>query len=208
MTLLARLAAAVIVCVSATGVAAQDAVWDPGEIANLANKSAQSALALSQLVEALEALKVVAISLGRQGPVAVSVGASSADVAGLAGLSSSGQNGFVSGQMMPSAGSGSLLDTATMRSAVNGFATRAGEDGVALAFHEVEDLSQAKTAANGLVAQAKSAADLRSDIGANTAVTLATLAELTKLAAMLACIVEERSVAAMPSTLPQSPGGQ
>ena len=147
----------------------QDVVWDPSEIARMAEQAAQLSLAFSTTIEMGLQTAKLAQSVGVSGPR----GAPSLP-------------GFASLSLSPAAPSQS-----PRQSAVN-----AAIDGYALAMRTNQDLTLASHRAEQLTAQAAAAADARADVQANSAVCLAILAELTSIQGLLALSLQQRSARA------------
>ena len=168
---------------------AQDAVWDPEEVARLAEQSAKMADALSRAVELLGAVDQLARTIGRFGTVSTVDFTRFGTVDGLRGMSLSTENpaSFVAKITMPPPGASGA---AQIRQDLDALHRSAIEDGYALAMQARGSVSVAPSRAELLVAQASSTTDLRGDAAANTAVSLAVLEQLVALKAMLASLLE------------------
>jgi len=142
---------------------AQDVIWDPTEIARMAEQAAQLSLAFSTTIEMGLQMTRLANGLGAAGP------------RGAPSLT-----GFASLSLPPLPQSGS----ARQQAAVAGFA---------LALQTHQDLTLASGRAQQLAAQANSAGDARADMQANSAVCLAILAELMSIQSLLASSLQQAS---------------
>lgn len=191
-------------------VQAQVTVWDSEEIARLAEKSARMAEALSRAVELLNNINDLSRTIGRFGALpnldftyfegGGGLKGLGSEVSGLASniavlqhveiASFSDAAAFVNKlTTMPSNGN-QATSAGQIRQALDALNRLALEDGYALATHTRENLSVAPQQAASLVAQASAAADLRGDVGANTAAAMAVLDQLVGIKAALASILE------------------
>ncbi len=189
---------------------AQQAVWDPEEIARLAEKSARMAEAMSRAVELLNNVNDLSRTIGRLGTLS-NLDFSRFDT--LAGLKGAGPefgglasnigalqhakitsfneaSAFVRQLTTIPPDAGRTTGAGQVRQALDALYRKALEDGYALSTHARESVSVAPQRAALLVAQASTTADLRGDVGANTAVTMAVLDQLGSLKASLASILE------------------
>jgi hypothetical protein len=189
---------------------AQVAVWDPEEIARLAEKSARMAEATSHAVELVNNINELSRTIGRSGSlqnvdfthfsvldelnnIGPNFGAIPSNIPALQNvqiISFNDASAFVKKlTMMPSGGS-SVSDSGQIRQASDFLYRKALEDGYALSMQTRVSLSVEPQRALSLVAQASATADLRGDIGANTASAIAVLDQLGGIKAMLASFLE------------------
>jgi hypothetical protein len=196
---------------------AQVTVWDPEEIARLAEKSAQMAVALSRAVELLNSVNDLSRTIGRFGSLSnmdfgrldmveglrgagPEIGGIASNIAGLRQVKiASFDDARKIVQKLTSVPSGGdqVTKSAQVRQGLDALHRRALEDGYSLALHTRESLSIAPARAGLLAAEASAPIDLRGDIGANTAASLAVLEQLTSLKAMLAATLEIRTSGAL-----------
>lgn len=189
---------------------AQDAAWDPEEIARLSERSAKTASALSYAMELLAKVDDLSRRIGRFGTLSKLDFTRLGVVDGLRGAgpeianptiasaaSGAGKiasfqdaSAFVAKVATPAAGIPATSAAAQVRQRLAALHRRALEDGYALAMHTRESLSMAPSRAQLLVTQASSATDLRADLAADTAASMAVLEQLTSLKAMLASLLE------------------
>lgn len=193
---------------------AQQAVWDPEEIARLAEKSARMAEAMSRAVELLNNINDLSRTIGRFGALSNLDFTRFDTLAGLKGAgpeigslasnigasqhakitSFSEASTFVHQLTSIPSGSSQVTGTGQVRQAFDALYRKALEDGYAFSTHARESASVAPQRAALLVAQASATADLRGDVGANTAVTMAVLDQLGSLKATLGSILEIQAV--------------
>lgn len=189
---------------------AQQAVWDPEEIARLAEKSAQMSEALSRAVELFNNVDHLSRTIGRFGPLSnldfarfdtldglkgagpdLSALASNVATAGQMKISSfDDATAFVHKVMAAPSNTGQTTGAGQVRQSLDTLYRKALEDGYALSIHTRESVSVAPQRAKVLVAEAAASADLRGDVGANTAAGMAVLDQLGGLRAALAAILE------------------
>lgn len=191
-------------------VQAQQAVWDPEEIARLAEKSARMAEALSRAVELLNNINDLSRTVGRFGALSnldftrfdVLEGLQGAgpEISGAASnitalqhvkiTSFDDASAFVKKLLTVPSGNGQTTAAGQVGQALDVLYRKALEDGYALSTHTRESLSVAPQRADLLVAQASATADLRGDVGANTAAAMAVFDQLGGMKATLASILE------------------
>lgn len=189
---------------------AQDAAWDPEEIAHLSERTAKTAEALSRAVELLGKVDDLSRRIGRSGTLSkldftrlgvvdglrgagpqITNPAFASAASGAIKISSfQDASAFVAMVASPAAGISATSAAAQVRQGLDALYRKALEDGYALAMHSRESLSTAPSRAQLLVTQAASAADLRADLAADTAASMAVLDQLTSLKAMLASLLE------------------
>lgn len=201
---------ALIALGSSAGLHAEEPVWDPEEIARLAEKSAQMAEALSRAVELLNNVNDLSRTIGRFGPLSnldftrfdtvealkgagPEIGGLAANIQGLGNVriaSFADATTFVNKLTTIPSGDNRTTSTGQIVQALANLQRKAAEDGFALATQTRESLTAAPQRAQLLVAQSSTAVNLRGDVGANTAATMAVLEQLASLKAMLGLMLE------------------
>lgn len=156
---------------------AEEAVWDPVEIAKFSEESAQMSEVVLATVELLNQVNAMVGTVGRYGALSRLDFTRFDTSAALAGL-------------VPTAGGfssrmGSLPASAVRKSAV--------QDGYALALHIRQSLTAAPVQGKVLASSAAASSDLRGDVAADTAAAVAGLNQLIRLRAMLASLLEIRA---------------
>jgi hypothetical protein len=189
---------------------AQVAVWDPEEIARLAEKSARMAEALSRAVELLNNIDVLSRTIGRFGPLPNldfthfdlldGLKGAGPEISGFSTNITAAQHvkidsfndakAFVDRLVTVPSDGYQITGVGQSRQALDSLYRKALEDGYALSMHTRASLSNAPQRARLLVAQASAATDLRGDVGANTASSLAIIDQLGSLKTMLASSLE------------------
>lgn len=202
------LAAALMV--TASPAFSQVPVWDPETIARMAQQSAQAALALSHAVALVNQVNQLTRTVGRFGSLAnmdfgrfdlvegfqgagPQISGTVAAVSSLrtARISSfDDAKAFVQTLTTVPAGSNQTTRAADARQDLEAMHRHALEGGYALAVHLRESVSAAPERAKILAGGASAPLDLRGDIGANTATSLAVLEQLVSLKAALAFALE------------------
>jgi hypothetical protein len=197
-------------------------VWDPEEIADLAQEAARMAEALSRATELLNDLNALTRTVGRFGTLSVPTPWRFDIVDALAGgfpdREGAGSGGGGQTVRSPNAAAlgGTTRTTAAgaAKAAIDRLRRAALEDGYALAGHTRDMLGLSMDRARLLSQAASSAFDLRGDMAANTRVSLAVYEQLSSIHALFAAILEIRSLqrlATMPGTPPvaeQQSGGK
>jgi len=189
---------------------AQVAVWDPEEIARLAEKSANMAEALSHAVELLNNINDLSRTIGRFGGLPTldfthfdmleggrgagpEIGGLISNISVLQDVKIASFNdasSFVKTLTTVPSGGRSVTNAGQIRQALDILHRQAIEDGYALSMLTREGLSVAPKRVSLLVAQASASVDLRGDVGANTAVAMAVLDQLGGMRATLASLLE------------------
>jgi hypothetical protein len=177
-------------------------VWDPEEIADLAQEAARMAEALSRATELLNDLNQLTRTVGRFGDLSVSTPWRFDIVDGLTGgfPDRGGSGSAGAGQVARSPDAAALGGTTRATAAGSASATidrlrRASlEDGYALAGHTRDMLGLSTDRARLLSRAAASAFDLRGDMAANSLVSLAVYEQLSTIHAMFASILEIRTL--------------
>jgi hypothetical protein len=167
---------------------AQQAVWDPAEIAQSAEKSARAAMALSLMVDSMAHLKGLSLAVGTKG-------ISSAPLIGM-GIGD-GALGIGPGPGLPLPAQPSLATVATIASrsaTARALQQQVAWDGLALSLAESGAAATTANESVQLIAGSGSAADLRSDMAANSAAALAALRDIVTLKAMMAALLQMRAV--------------
>ncbi|PKU22820.1 hypothetical protein [Telmatospirillum siberiense] len=205
---------------------AQQAVWDPEEIARLAEKSAQMSEALSRAVELLNNVDQLSRTIGRFGALSnldfarfdtlEGLKGAGPEISGLASniaavrqmkiSSFDDASTFVHKLLAVPSDTSPTTGAGQVRQALDSLYRKALEDGYTLSTHTRETVSVAPQRAKVLVAEASASADLRGDVGANTAAAMAVLDQMGSLKAALAAILEIQSAGrlAQPKNSPSS----
>ncbi len=206
----------------------QELVWDPAEIAHLAEKSAEMAEALSRAVELLSSVNDLSRTVGRFGALSnldfthldvvdglqgagPDIGGLASNIAGVEDVkvgSFDDASAFVIKLFAAPPGGARTTGAAQAGRVVEALYRTAVEDGFALSMHTRDGLSVAPLRAKLLVAQASATNDARGDAGADTAAALAVLEQLGSLKAMLASILEIQATAALRMQMPGRPSAQ
>lgn len=203
---------------------AQESVWDPEEIARLAQKSAQMAEALSRTVELLGEVNDLSRTMGRFGSLSSldfsrfdlvegmkgagpEIGGVAATIAGAKPIHSfEDASAFVKQLTTPPKDGDKTTKAHQILQALDGLSRKASEDGFALATHVRQALSLAPERAKQLTAEARTAGSLREDVTANSAAGLAVLEQLEQMKATLALVLEIQSIRRLATK--QSAGSQ
>ena len=226
MTAACRAIAAALLAAAATGrwfpSHAQEMVWDPAEIAHLAETSAEMAETLSRAVELLDRINELSRTVGRSAALSAlgfthfdvlrDLQGASLQAGGLAPrigrLTSAGTPdvddvvGVVRALVTIPPGGARATDAAQATRAVDALYRQAAEDGFTLSMEVRTSLSLAPERARLLVAQASAASDAREDVAADTAAALAVLEQLASVKAMLALILEIQATSALRRQIP------
>ncbi len=174
-------------------VAVADPVWDPTEIAGMAQQAAQIALNLSQATELQLSLTRFSAALGDAGIRSMSVDDPTSQIGTLAGLAANlPKNGDSDSLWSPTQGQSAtkLLQIEVQKQQM---ARSAAVDGLALAQMTNQTLTDLPHRADQLAEAAAQAQDLRADIEADSAVALSLLAESATAEALLALLLQCRS---------------
>lgn len=203
-------------------------VWDPAEIAELAEKSAQMAVAVSRAAELLARVDDLSRTIGRFGALSSldfarfklvdalqgagpEIGGLAANISGLGKVKITSVDDIstlVKKVTTLPAGDHQTTKAAEVLKALDDLHRKAVEDGFALAMQSRQTVSDAPARAALLVNQASTAHDLRSDTGANTAASLAVLEQLMSLKVMLASMVEMDATKKLKSAAPAATAQQ
>ncbi|MTJ79746.1 MAG: hypothetical protein F8N37_01805 [Telmatospirillum sp.] len=193
---------------------AQQLVWDPSEIALLAEKSAHMAEALSRAADLLDAVNELSRTVGRFGSLSTA-GLWRFDLA--EGLKGAGPEiGEIAGRVgglrharirsyddalalartltAPVAAHADVTTAGKVRQLVDTLRRKALEDGYALSLHAREGASTAPDRARILTDEAQASRDARGDVAADTAASLAVYEELCTVRTLLGSILEIRSM--------------
>ena len=152
---------------------AEEAVWDPVEIAKLSEESAQMSEVVLATVDLLNQVNAVVGTVGRIGAMSTLDFTQFHSSAALAGLAPT------------IAGSGSQPAAAVRKTAM--------QDAYALALHIRQSLTEAPVQGRILASSAAASSTMRGDVAADTQAAVAGLNQLIGLHAMLASLLEIRA---------------
>lgn len=177
---------------------AADIVWDPTEIARLAEQAAQISLQYSALIDLQQTLGGLSTGLGP-------MGARGSDGAmGMAALAS--LRALAPPLPLPDQAALASRLPSTGRSAAQQndnqvfwqqAARNAAADGIALSSVLRQGLASAMPQVQRVLSQAGSAPDLRGDVAANSAICLLVFADLAAVEAALAVSLQEQTAATL-----------
>jgi hypothetical protein len=180
-------------------VALADPVWDPTEIAGMVNQAAQTAVNLSIATEVQLSLTRLSAALGDAGIRNNLVDIPTSQISALAGLAASAPaRGVLDSLWTPIPGQ-SATQNRQIEARHLQMARVAAVDGLALAQMTNQTLADLPQRADHLVGAAAQAQDLRADIAADSAVALSLLAETATAEALLALLLQCRSIQYLPS---------
>lgn len=174
---------------------AGEPVWDPTEIARIGEQAAQISLAFSAATDLQQQFNALLGAFGAAGTRGSPPSAATMSLSALTTLpkavASLSAADLTAGLSAQSPNSGQIQQGRLLRQQA---ALSSAVDGLSLVQVVNQDLSQAASRAQTLSSQAAVAPDARADVQANSAVSLAVLAELTAIEALLALSLQGQSI--------------
>jgi len=172
-----------------------DPVWDPTEIARLSQQAAQLATNIATTVQTLQSFEKLVVQVGAMGARTSFSSSAPALLASYSSLQSAGMPAASDAIGLLSAAVSSATLQQQNRQTWQGAYQRVAAEGMAVSQMANQDAGSAVNRSKTLSDAASSAQDLRGDLQANSAVGLAVMQELGSVQAVLALLLEQKSLA-------------
>lgn len=176
-----------------------DPVWDPTEIANLAQQASQLATNLSETINTLQTFQKLATQVGATGARPSFSSTAPASLAGYSTLQSAAMPAASDAAGLLSSGALTITQRQQTRRTWGGAYQTAASEGLSVSQVANHDAGTAVSRSKTLASGATGAQDLRGDLQANSAVGLALLSELGSVQAVLALLLEQQSLSRLSS---------